>query len=284
MAARGRGRGGPSINPPPSPGIQPSASQGSMTAPIPGPKQEADRTLSDIKEVAKYLHSLNHGNLSKYGPIFSEMVINFIKKDPDKRLREVASLLVETITKSKDFAPLGGKVCGGILNQESDKEMRGKLRNEILSQCKMQFKQKNSLRAKSIEQWLAIFAFIGALYQRILINGQHLSALGTAILEGISFTFSLSDTDDDEIECVCALFKEIGPVIEGDEKLKGKCKEVLHMLRTRVISHKSTERMRCLILELLEFRAMGYKDSGKELDDFYPDAMMDAIANDDLHL
>ena len=53
-------------------------------------------------------------------------------------------------------------------------------------------------------------------------------------------------------------------------------------LRYMVISKKSSCRTRCLAMEVLEFRCMGWSDPDKRLDDFYVDALVDAIAEDEL--
>lgn len=297
MAGRGRGRG-IGIIPPPSPGVDAPAPFGvGVEAPKPieeaksSPKQQQPpkqfKTPSTIKELASYLHSLDEDNLSKFGPAFSEMATNFVKVSPEKRTSELVSLLYSTVTSSKEYATLGARVCQEIFGTgdltRPDLEMRKQMRRELLMTCQKQYKNRESIRRRSIEEWLALYSFIMELFCYLRVGGECVWILGGAVVDATLFTLEQKNLDDDEVECICISLKGIAAILEGNEKTKQKFSGcVVPKLRSLAISRQSSERTTCMIMEFLEFRARGYQDPGREISDFYVDALADAVANDDM--
>ena len=292
MASRGRGRG-MGIVPPPSPGVQEGeGSRGGDSkgdkVPLPGvPKsgsstaqQTPPKTPSNIMELQKYLFSLNEKNLEKYGKVFGDMVVKYVGHSPEKRAGEVATLLYQTVTKSREHSTLGGKVCACVFNPESDKDIRGLIRKELFRTCQGNYKQKNAIRAKSIEEWLALFSFVVELYHYVRVSGNLINALGTALVEGMNFMLGSKDCTDDEVDCICTAFKAIGPILAKSNEQSERA--VVNQLRTLAVKRSTSETATCQIIELLEFRARGYSDPNKELKDFYIDAYTDAVARDEL--
>ena len=296
MASRGRGRG-MGIVPPPSPGVvesegSTSDSKGSKV-PLPGGtkigpssgQQTSHKTPGNIQEVQKYLMSLNEQNVDRHGKEFGDMIVRYIKQSPEKRAGEVASLFYQTITKSRNYSTLGGKVCAEVLNPEADKEIRALFRKELFRMCQGNYKQKEGIRKRSIEEWLGIFTFVTELYRFVRVSGTTIGALGSASREGIAFMLDSKDCTDDEVDCICTIVKSIGPMLESsDEQRKVFNDAVVNKLRTAAIRRETSENATCQILELLEFRARGYKDPAKELKDYYVEAYTDAIARDELFL
>ena len=294
MAGRGRGRG-IGIVPPPSPGVDAPKSIGigaEAIKPIEGeknsPKQQQHspkrfKTPNTVTELASYLHSLNEDNLAKFGPAFSEMVINFVKVSPEKRTSELVSLVYSTVTSSSEHATLGARVCQEILGPEGDLDIRTQIRRELLRTCQAQYKNRESIRRKSIEEWLALFSFIMELFCYLRVGGECVWALGGATVEATLFTLEQRDLDDDEVECICFRLKGIASILEGNERTGQKfSKSVVPKLRSLAISRKASERATCMIMEFLEFRARGYQDPGGEISDFYVDALADAVASDEM--
>lgn len=297
MAGRGRGRG-IGIVPPPSPGVDAPKAIGIHTEAVKpiseektSPKQQQQqqrspkqfKTPNTASELATYLYSLNEDNLAQYGPAFSEMAINFVKISPEKRTSELVSLLYSTVTSSREHATLGARVCQEILGPEGDVDIRTQIRRELLRTCQTQYRNRESIRRKSIEDWLALFSFIMALFCHLRVGGECVWALGGAAVEATLFTLDQKDLDDDELECICFSLKDIAPTLEASEKTSKKfSKSVVPKLRSLAISRKASERATCMIMEFLEFRARGYQDPGGEISDFYVDALADAIASDEM--
>lgn len=299
MAGRGRGRG-LGIVPPPSPGVADATKSIAIeTEPTqeekitPKQKQQKQqqqqrspkrfKTPNTVSELATYLHSLNENNLAKFGPAFSEMAIDFVKVSPEKRTSELVSLLYSTVTSSKEHATLGARVCQEVLGSEGNADIRTQIRRELLRSCQTQYRNRESIRRKSIEDWLALFSFIMELFCYLRVGGECVGALGSAVVEATLFTLDQQDLDDDELECICFRLKDIASVLEASEKTRQKfTKSVVPKLRSLAISRNSSERATCMIMEFLELRARGYQDPGGEISDFYVDALTDAIASDEM--
>ena len=104
--------------------------------------------------------------------------------------------------------------------------------------------------------------------------------IGKAILSTMDWLLNLPDVIEDEIECICEKLKIIGPMLESASAEKTSL--VFSSLRTKVISRMTSCRSRCIALEVIEYRAMGWEDKKNELESFYMDAIADATAEDDL--
>lgn len=247
--------------------------------------QRKPKAPDDVKGLSGYLNSLNHGNLDTYGDMFADMVIGYCSNE--RRMQEAVNLIFETTCKDREFAPLGAKICRRIVEQPvghqepADKtDTRNTFRKTLLQRFQAEYKNKQSIRAVSIETWLAIFAFLYELFLRVQVQGQPIKVVGSAILSTISWLLQLEDCDDDELECVCLCLKLAGHLLEQINK--DQVKNIARLLRAKAINRKSTSRVRCLVLEVLEYRAFGWKDPEGELDQFYCDALPDAIAEDEL--
>ena len=108
---------------------------------------------------------------------------------------------------------------------------------------------------------------------------QPINVVGKAIISTMGFLLGLPDVDDDEIDCLCTCLRLCGKNLE--EQAKMQVEKLVCQLRSKVITGKSSCRVRCLIMEVIEYRLLGWIDPGKNLDNFYPDAIADAIAEDE---
>ena len=268
MASRGRGRG---KNPRPGRGGHSSRGGGSK---IP----------SNVDELSSYLYSLNESNFDVYGTTFADMVLSYSTNE--EKLEEAMNLIFDTTIESRDYASLGAKVCEKIAIPDSENEadskltVRSEFRKVLLKRFHFEYKQKEKIRTTSIEAWLGIFAFLCAIYARLRVKNEPIKVCGNAILSIIQHHFDQLDVVSDEIDCICSNLKLCGELLEKQNPEQ--FEKVYTELRKRVISRKTTCQVRCAILEVIEFRYMGWADSQKTLDKFYVDAMANAIAEDEL--
>lgn len=271
MATRGRGRG-----------------RGSSVSSLSG-RVAVDRKArlpQTIEELNGYLTSLNEGNFSTYGDEFVTMILGFSTNE--SRLKDAVTLIFDVVVESRDNVLFGAKVCHAIVDQSNLKDSQGDTASKkklflkmLLSRFQSEFSKKADTRCVSIEQWLSIFSFLCEVFHRIKIsNNQPISVAGRAIIGCMEWLLSAEDYDDDEVECVCNYFKMFGQVLETIEKEK--VKNVVGLLRKKVVSRLSSCKVRCVVMEVLEYRAMGWKDIDQELDRFYLDAITDAAVEDDL--
>ena len=246
------------------------------------PRTKAPTTL---QELGTYLYSLTESNIHQFGDQFADMVLQFASND-EKKLKEALGLIFDATLKDKTNAELGGKICeklvkGPAEEQEEKRSIRTQFRTALLSRLKEEYVAKDSVRARSIELWLALFAFMCQVYVRVRIGKDPIQIIGKAIVEGMNHTLELPDVIDDELECMCECLKVCGPHLE--EQHPALLAQVVTTLRTKCIGAKSTCRARCLCLEIIELRSMGWKDPEKQLQAFYRDALPDAIVEDELN-
>ena len=259
MAARGRGRGrGSSLH----------------------SKERQPTTPNNVDKLKERLLSLNEGNIGTYGERFVEMVLDFSTNED--KLREAVTLIFDVVVEERDNASLGAKIFL-IISQSKPNESqaaaskRTLFLKSLLSRFQVEFGQKEATRAGSIEHWLSVFSFCCEVFHRVRIRGAPISVAGKAIIKSMEWLLSIEDCDDDEIECVCTYLKTFGKELNKDQ-----VKKVIVLLRKQAVSRKSSCKTRCVVLEVLEYRAMGWQDIDHELDEFYLDAISDAAVEDDL--
>ena len=265
MAGRGRGRG-----------------RGSSSHPGKSSAERRPKTPSTIEELKEYLLSLNEGNFDTYGEIFANMMLGFSTNEG--KVKEAVSLVFETIVEDRENVSFGARVCRAIANPSNPSEQLSMTATlflkKLLNRFQLEFDNKESTRMVSIERWLSIFSFLCEVFHCIRLKGQPISVAGRAIVTCMEWLVSQEDSDDDEVECVCSYLKTLGKDL--DNISKDKVKSVVGLLRKRVVGRKSSCKSRCVILEVLEFRAMGWQDRDNELDEYYLDAITDAAVEDDL--
>lgn len=248
--------------------------------------QRRPKAPQNAQGLTEYLNKLSHDNMSTFGGIFADMVLDYSTNQ--ERMQEAVDVIFDTTTKDKEYGSLGAKICQliidtpkGINEDPRKSEAREFFKKCMLQKFQMEYKNRHSLRSQSIEGWLGIFSFLFEFFLRIKVQGQPIKVVSSALMSSISWIIQLDDCDDDEIECICLCVKTVGHLLEAIniEQLK----TTIKLLREKVLNRQSSGRARCVIMEVLEYRAFGWKDPNGELDSFYCDALPDAIAEDELN-
>ena len=280
MASRGRGgRGRGKELGVPSPGKNPGQGQGEAAA-----QGRRHKIPGNIEGLTTYLNSLNESNIKTYGSMFADMVIGYSSNK--KKLEEAVRIIFNTTVQDRDSATLGAVICEKIAMAPSPGEpettttIRAEFRKALLAVFQAEFARRKEIRSHSIEAWLSVFTFLCELYVRIKVGDQPILVVGKAILSTMDYLLSLDDSLDDELDCVCTNLKLCGRFLEmqGSQQVE----KLITSLRARAITKKTSCRVRCLIMEVLEFRSMGWNDPERKLEDFYVDALADAVAEDEL--
>jgi hypothetical protein len=229
-----------------------------------------------VEVLGTYLRSLAEGdNLKNYGATFADMFWDFCTKDEDK-FQEALMLITDTTAADREYVHLGVLVCQLIIERGDG----ARFRQALMRWFQQEFQAKAETRSVSIEKWLSIFSFMCEIYSCVFVSGQPIAVLGRAIFSGIGFLLEQSDRDDDEIDCICSSLKQCGQYLETTDR--SKMDNLMDRFRTIVISKESSCRVRCLLMEMLELRAMGWNDAQKTLEQFYVDGVVDAIAKDEV--
>ena len=240
---------------------------------------------ASVEDLNKYLCSLDEANFEMYGGVFADMVLGYSCNT--SKLNDAVGLIFDATLSSRDDACWGARVCERILTvpvdgSESEEltSRRVEFRKALLGRFQAEFARKAETRARSIEAWLSVFAFLCEIYTRLKVADQPIKVVGKAILSAMHYLLDLDDVVDDEIDCVCSSLKVCGHQL--DKQAVDEVEKLICLLRVRVISGKTKCRVRCLILEVLELRQRGWEDPGRKLEGFYVDAIADAVAEDEL--
>ena len=221
------------------------------------PEVRKPKTARTIEELGTYLRSLSETNFETYGDLFTSMFWSYCTDEA--RLEEAVTLVFDTAVADREYVHLGLMVYLKI--KEQDKASR--FITPLLGHLQREFKRKAQIRSTSIESWLSIFTFMCEVYVHILIGGQPINVLGSAVFSTMDYILSLGDcVDDDEIECICTNLKFCGAQLESAKPES--MKKIIDSLRRRLLSKNSSCRVRCVIMEVLELRAMGWKDPQKQ--------------------
>ena len=245
--------------------------------------KQGDDVPSSLDQLKEYLYSLTHDNFGRFGEKFGRMARGYLMVKT-KEVNVVASTVLEAAMSSKETTRLGAMVCKAIIYPDClPEEQQGAakaFRNTVIELFHHKYEERKQIRKNSIESWLAVFSFLCDLYHYLhLPSGKALNVIGKSILEACKFMLDNNDCDGDEIECMCLHLKSNGKMLEAENPLE--VERVVSELRTQVISRKTTERGRCLCMDLIEYRARGYCDPDNKLSDYYLVALQDAIANDE---
>ena len=261
MASRGRGRG-----------------QGQSSY---NKKSGQERKIpKSIDELAKYLHSLDEKNLEIYGAEFANMVCGYAENEA--KLFEVVELVFDTTVADQEYSVLGSRVCDFIVDRSSTDSgsIVSSFLHTLLEHLHSKLKNMKEMRCVSIESWLGVFAFLCEIYHRIRVGGQPLKVLGKSIRQIIDTMLKDSDTIDEEIDTVCTKLKVCGKSLEDEDPPM--MENILCMFRQQVIQGKCSCRRRCLIMELIELKQLGWTDKSGNLGKFYADALADAVVEDEV--
>lgn len=259
MASRGRGRG--------------QCSDGKKS-------EHSKRTPKSIEELAKYLHSLDERNLDIYGTEFAGMVYRYANSE--EKVSDVVKLVFDTTIASRDYSALGSCVCDFIINKgPADTAAFGSnFLRKLLNHFEPEVKNMESIRSKSIEHWLGIFAFFCEVYHNVKINDEPITLVGKSILQIMETMLSDSDTIDEEIDTICTKLKVCGRLLEDQDPVL--MNNILNTLRKQVIHGKRSCQRKCLIMEVIELKQLGWADRTGSVDKFYADALADAVTEDEV--
>lgn len=249
------------------------------------PQNAKPKPPASVEQLQSYFVKLNLSNFQTYGEMFADMVLSYSRNE--EKLRAATELIFDATVQSdsgREAGALGAMVCEKIACAGAASDLETRVREDfrkiLLGRFQAEHKQREITRANSIETWLCIFTFLCEVYIRVKVGNQPIKVVGKAILSNMDFLLNVPDGDDDEIDCVCSCLKLCGQSLQEQEPEQ--MEKLVCLLRTRVITRKSSCRVRCLIMEVLEYRLLGWKDPGKKLDNFYVDALADAEAEDEL--
>ncbi|XP_067913958.1 MIF4G domain-containing protein B isoform X1 [Heterodontus francisci] len=203
-----------------------------------------------------------------------------LKEPASVDLELVASVIVEQSMKDLVFSKEAGRICYTIVQAENKQSGNCNFRRNILIRLQQEFLVKEQVRERSVNDWVCLVTFICNIFDYLKVNNMPMMALVNPVYDCL-FRLAQPDSLQNEEE----VRKETGsnPL---DHRIRGRLQvdclvlqlhrigEQLQRMNTQrmddlfcqlrdgfLLQHQPSSLSRLLLLEIIEFRAGGWKMS-----------------------
>ncbi|KAM7449718.1 hypothetical protein ABFA07_002387 [Porites harrisoni] len=268
---RGRGFGVPKTQSKPGETtyVQQNSSQSKSTQEI-----DLKRLLSDLKE-----ESLD----DKVDKLSSYICSSDSAGDHSaSKITQVVDSLIQRSMKDSEFSPLAAKVANKLCSDETNGNT---FRSALLKATQENYKNRESIRRKSVSEWMGLVSLICELFNHLRTGGLPLKPLAGAVYQTLvellrveeAIVSQNKDEEEDEIDCFYLNFKTVGKLLKSVDQAK--FDDLVGGIRDTILADNTTGKTRCLLLELLELYARDWNIS-TDLERYYCDMLADIMAKD----
>ena len=194
----------------------------------PGETQTADRQKNssngksgDGFDLAKVLNDLKDKTWATQVQKISQYISD---SDSSTRIKEVVDSLTQQTIKNYEFAPLAAKVANKLCSDES---FGSAFRGDLLKSTQEHYKKRQSIREKSLGEWIGLASLICELFNHLRHTGDApLKPLAGAVQQTMCELLSEGqaggeEEEVDEIDCFHGLFKTAGKLLESVNQVRG---------------------------------------------------------------
>lgn len=190
----------------------------------------------------------------------TQQLLKTALKDPGAvDLEKVADVVVDQSLHDHVFSREAGRVCDAIIQAESKQTGQSIFRRGLLNRLQCEFQAREQLRARSPQAWVCYVTFICNIFDYLRVSNMPMMALVNPIYDCL---FRLAQPDslsiEEEVDCLVLQLHRVG---EQLEKVNAQRMDELFMrLRDGFLLPAGLSSLaRLLLLEVLEFRAAGWK-------------------------
>ncbi|XP_062403797.1 MIF4G domain-containing protein A isoform X2 [Sardina pilchardus] len=191
-------------------------------------------------------------------------------KDPRAvDLEKVATAIVDLSLKDSSFCKEAGRICYALIQEEAKYANTTVFRRNLLTRLQQEFTVREETRKRSVSQWVCIVNFICTIFDYLKVNNQPMAALVQPVYDCL-FRLVQPDalTNEEEVDCLAMQLHRIGEQLERAEA--GRMDELFYSLRDGFLLQEGLSSMaRLLLLEVLEYRAGGWKLSDTAREYYY---------------
>ncbi|KAG8564950.1 hypothetical protein GDO81_012645 [Engystomops pustulosus] len=201
---------------------------------------------------------MGHGTLPR---LFSPVT------DPSSvDLEKVANVIVEQSLRDATFSKESGKMCYTIIQichsvpqAESKESGRSIFRSSLLNRLQTEYRNREEMRARSVQEWVCYVSFICNIFDYLRINNMPMLALVNPVYDCL---FQLAQPEslqrEEEVDCLVLQLHKVG---EQLEKMNAqKMDELFSLLRDSFLLQNALGSLaQLLLLEMIEYRAAGWK-------------------------
>lgn len=180
-------------------------------------------------------------------------------KDPSLvNLEKVSNFIVDQSLKDTVFSKEAGRICYTIVQAEAKQNNGNVFRRHLLNRLQQEFKEREEMRARSLQEWVCYVTFICNIFDYLKVNNMPMVALVHPVYDCL---MRLAKPDalmnEDEVDCLVVQLHRIGEQLEKADSQR--MNDLFFLLRDGFLLQESlTSMARLLLLEILEFRAGGW--------------------------
>ncbi|CAI5675249.1 unnamed protein product [Oreochromis niloticus] len=180
-------------------------------------------------------------------------------KDPSLvNLEKVSNIIVDQSLKDTVFSKEAGHICYTIVQAEAKQNNGNVFRRHLLNRLQQEFKEREEMRARSLQEWMCYVTFICNIFDYLKVNNMPMVALVHPVYDCL---MRLAKPDalmnEDEVDCLVVQLHRIGEQLEKADSQR--MNDLFFLLRDGFLLQESlTSMARLLLLEILEFRAGGW--------------------------
>uniref|UniRef100_A0A0B7A550 MIF4G domain-containing protein n=1 Tax=Arion vulgaris TaxID=1028688 RepID=A0A0B7A550_9EUPU len=244
-------------------------------------------SLTDIKSILEDSRTYNDNNDVKHVLICAR---HFVRSEAD--VKTLASVIYNKCLEDSTLAKRGSEICDGLTSIEIGNT---KFRNCLLSLVQSDYKDKNEMIAQNPARFSGFLAFLCEIFAIMrTASNEVFKPLINPIFDCLNLVLGPQeavdgDADDDPIKGVsdfvvdddiCETFGSqllsVGRLL--DENADDQMKELINRIRTCIIISKSSARVRCSLLEVMEAYIRGWETANNDTTKFYCDVAVGIIS------
>ncbi|XP_038181222.1 MIF4G domain-containing protein [Arvicola amphibius] len=190
----------------------------------------------------------------------TQQLLKTALKDPGAvDLEKVANVIVDHSLQDCVFSKEAGRMCYAIIQAESKQAGQSVFRRGLLDRLQREYQAREQLRARSRQSWVCYVTFICNIFDYLRVNNMPMMALVNPVYDCL---FQLAQPEslsrEEEVDCLVLQLHRVG---EQLEKMNGqRMDELFVLIRDGFLLPIALSSLaRLLLLEMIEFRAAGWK-------------------------
>lgn len=183
-------------------------------------KNSSDGKSSDEFDLANVLNDLRDETWAVSVHKISQYISD---SNSSTRIKEVVDHLTRRTIKNSEFAPLAAKVANKLCSDES---YGSAFRADLLKSTQEHYKKRESIREKSLAEWIGLASLICELFNHLRTGEAPLKPLAGAVHQTMSELLregqvGSEEEEVDEIDCFYGHFKTAGKLLESVSQVRG---------------------------------------------------------------
>ncbi|XP_043940966.1 MIF4G domain-containing protein [Protopterus annectens] len=190
----------------------------------------------------------------------TQQLLKTALKDPSGvDLETVANFIIDQSLKDTAFCKEAGRICYTITQAETKQNGANVFRRHLLNRLQQEYQERDEMRARSLKEWVCFVTFICYIFDYLKINNMPMMALVNPVYDCL---FRLAQADalenEEEVDCLVIQLHRIGDQLERTNMQR--MDELFFLLRDGFLVQENLSSLsRLLLLEIIEFRASGWK-------------------------